>query len=419
MKKWYKAVVVFFLGWQVRRLQAKQSFTTVAVVGSVGKTSTKHAIAQYLGSSYRVRYQEGNYNDVVSVPLVFFGLALPPLYNPFAWLWRFIQIEMRLWQRYPFDVVVLELGTDSPGQIKQFSRYVRCNVAVVSAIAPEHMENFSTMQAVADEELSIADFSESLIINADAVDSGYRDRLAPYHSYGTARDDTVQVTSRKQQVTIRHRQQSFAFETKLIGEHMHLTLGAAYAVSQELGLSVEQPEQALHAVSAMPGRMRMLELAGGATAIDDTYNASPEAMYAALSALQYATQTKKIAVLGSMNELGTHSQAEHESVGAYCNPDVIEELIVIGDDAKTYLAPAAENRGVRVSVFDSPYAIADYVRPRLSKDLLILFKGSQNGVFLEEAIKPLLEHPADARHLVRQSSHWRKRKYQQFFWRLI
>lgn len=414
MKQWYKSVVVLLLSWQVRRLQAKRSFATVGVVGSVGKTSTKQAIAQYLGSSYRVRYQEGNYNDLVSVPLVYFGLALPSLYNPLAWMWRFIQIEIQLWQRFPFDVVVLELGTDGPGQIEQFSRYMRCDVAVVSAITPEHMENFSDLQAVADEELSVRSFADALIVNADAVDSAYRETLGSYHTYGTSREDTVQVTSHGQQVTIRHGQKSIRCETKLVGEHMHLTLGAAYAVSHQLGLHVDKPKQALREVSAMPGRMRMLNLAGGATAIDDTYNASPEAMYAALQVLRSSAQPKKIAVLGNMNELGGHSQAEHESVGAYCDPEVLDELIVIGKDAKAYLAPAAEKRGVRVSTFDSPYAIADYLKPRLSKDVIVLFKGSQNGVFLEEAIKPLLQHPRDARQLVRQSSHWRKRKFQQF-----
>src|SRR5690606_8740660 len=106
------------------------------------------------GAGLRVQFQEGNYNDRVTVPLVVFGQSMPGLLNPIAWI-RIWQKNNRMIRRgYPYDVVVVEIGTDSPGQIAAFS-YLKPEIAVITAIAPEHMEQFGSLDAVAREELSI------------------------------------------------------------------------------------------------------------------------------------------------------------------------------------------------------------------------------------------------------------------------
>lgn len=84
------------MGWQVRRLRRENDFKIVGVVGSIGKTSTKLAIARVLSSGLRVRYQEGNYNEIASVPLVFFGREMPSLLNVFSWLKIIVQNETEL-----------------------------------------------------------------------------------------------------------------------------------------------------------------------------------------------------------------------------------------------------------------------------------------------------------------------------------
>ncbi|QQS18570.1 hypothetical protein IPL68_00440 [Candidatus Saccharibacteria bacterium] len=109
------------------------------------------AIAELLGTSARVRYQKGNYNDRVTVPLVFLGKHNPSLFNVFAWMKLFGENAAQLTQPYPYDVVVVEIGTDGPGQMRQFA-YLRPDVCVLTAITPEHMENFRSLQAVATEE---------------------------------------------------------------------------------------------------------------------------------------------------------------------------------------------------------------------------------------------------------------------------
>jgi UDP-N-acetylmuramoyl-tripeptide--D-alanyl-D-alanine ligase len=140
MKQLARSIVAKILGYQVKRLYKKNNIKVVGVVGSIGKTSTKLAIARVLSAKYKVRYQDGNYNDLVTVPLIFFGEPEPSLYNPLAWLATFWRNQRQVNKSYPYDVVVVELGSDTSGLISEFRAYLRLDIAVITAITPEHME---------------------------------------------------------------------------------------------------------------------------------------------------------------------------------------------------------------------------------------------------------------------------------------
>ena len=160
--------------------------------------------------------------------------------------------------------------------------------------------------------------------------------------------------------------------------------------------------------------MQLLKGEKGSLLIDDTYNASPEAVIAALGTLYEASAKQKIAILGQMNELGKFSPELHKKVGEMCDPKQLDLLVTLGKDANSYLADVAEKRGCKVMRCPSPYHAADVIRPFIKKGTLILAKGSQNGVFAEESLKELLDNPADASKLVRQSKQWIKIKQGQF-----
>ncbi|HEX5797226.1 MAG TPA: Mur ligase family protein, partial [Candidatus Saccharimonadales bacterium] len=186
MKKVAKSLVVSVLGWQVRRLRRKHDFRIIGIGGSMGKTSTKFALAAVLKQKFKIRYQQGNYNDIASVPLVFFGQNMPSLFNPLAWLVTFIKNEAVIRKVYPVDFVIVELGTDGPGQIAKFNQYLYLDIAILTAIAPEHMEFFEDLDAVAAEELSIAGLSKKLFFNADLCPAQYRQKIGGEHyAYGT------------------------------------------------------------------------------------------------------------------------------------------------------------------------------------------------------------------------------------------
>lgn len=416
-----KKLVVAILGWQVRRLYKKNDFKVVAVAGSLGKTSTKLATAQILGAKYKVRYQGGNYNDIVTVPLIFFGQDTPSLFNPFAWLTIFWHNETQLRQKYPYEVVVVEVGTDGPGQIEKYGRYLKTDISVLTAIAPEHMEFFDDLDGVAAEELQIANLSEKLIVNSDFIEPKYfRTIKKPTSNYAI-----------KTAANIRLKNVSFdgflsdfdvlendalllRAQHEAVAEPRLYAVAAAVAVARELGMTAGEIKAGFDNLRPVAGRMQKLAGIHGSVVIDDTYNASPPAMKAALDTLYRLDAPQKIAILGNMNELGSYSQSSHEEIGNYCDPKKLDLVITLGPDANKYLAPAAEACGCKVQQFDDPYSAGDYLKRIIKNGALILVKGSQNRVFAEEIVKLILANPKDANKLVRQSEAWLKTKNRAF-----
>ncbi len=422
MKKTFKKLVVAILARQVVRLRKKHQFEIVGVVGGIGKTSTKLAIAQVLSKSLKVRYQEGNYNDIVSVPLVFFGEDMPPLTNPLAWLRILIRNSKQIRGPYPYDIVVVELGTDGPGQIAAFQRYLHLDIAVVTAIVPEHMEYFADLQAVATEELSVVSFANRVIYNADLVAEEFRAVLPE----GAVSYSLNQNTADYYLANVFHSAGGFESDVKHAGEilvhfsqevvsetQLYSSL-AAVIVGHELALKPTQIIEGLSVVRPVSGRLRRLRGINDSLIIDDTYNASPEAVKAGLQTLYGLEAPQRIAILGAMNELGAMSAEAHKQIGALCDPLKLHLVITIGPDANAHLAPAAEAKGCFVKKFDSPYEAGEYLQGKVESKAVIFAKGSQNGVFAEEAVKLLLADPEDAHKLVRQSNYWLKLKQKQF-----
>jgi UDP-N-acetylmuramoyl-tripeptide--D-alanyl-D-alanine ligase len=421
MKRFAKRTLVSVLGWQVRRLRAKNTFKIVAVAGSVGKTSTKLAIAKVLQQTQKVRYQDGNYNDPVSVPLIFFGQTMPNIFNPLAWAVILIKNEAAILRKYPFDVVVVELGTDAPGAMEIFKKYLRADIGVLTAIAPEHMEYFADLDAVAKEELEIAGYSQQLIVNKDMCAAKYVAELStPSLSYALAAGADYQM------VNIRFKTEGTDFEIvkrtatflsakhEIIAEPQLYSVLAAAAVAAEMGALPADIIKAIERIKPVPGRMQKLAGINGSIILDDTYNASPQAMNAALDTVYRIGAPQKIAVLGNMNELGKYSKDEHKKVGYHCNPKELDLVVTIGPDANKYLAPAAKSKGCMVKTFDSPYDAGNYLKNIIKENALVLIKGSQNRVFAEETVKLLLASHGDENKLVRQSEHWIKIKQKQF-----
>jgi UDP-N-acetylmuramoyl-tripeptide--D-alanyl-D-alanine ligase len=135
---------------------------------------------------------------------------------------------------------------------------------------------------------------------------------------------------------------------------------------------------------------------------------------AGLDVLADAPAEKRIAILGSMNELGDYSKEAHEEVGNYCDPAKVDLVVTIGKMARDMLAPVAAQKGCVVESFLSPYEAGRYVKEQLKDGTVVLGEGSQNGVFAEEALKQLLADPADAAKFVRQSPNWLDLKKRQF-----
>ncbi len=155
----------------VRYFEAHPDVKLVCVVGSIGKTTAKSAIATMLSQKYKVGGALGNHNSELSAPLGILGIKYPKnVHNSLSWLRVLAAVRKRIRQQETVDVIVQELGTDAPGQIADFGRYLKPDVTVLTAISAEHMMNFKSLEAVAEEELTAINFSKQGIINAEDVD---------------------------------------------------------------------------------------------------------------------------------------------------------------------------------------------------------------------------------------------------------
>jgi UDP-N-acetylmuramoyl-tripeptide--D-alanyl-D-alanine ligase len=192
---------------------------------------------------------------------------------------------------------------------------------------------------------------------------------------------------------------------KVVGEHSIRPAMGAVAVAAKLGLMPDEIAKGLADIRAVPGRMNLLKGVKNSIIIDDTYNSSPLAASSALQALYSLQGPQRIAILGSMNELGVTSATEHEKIGLMCDPMMLSWVITIGEEAEKYLAPAARRRGCQVKSFKSAIDAGGFANEVMAEGAIVLAKGSQGGIYAEEAVKILCMMDDDTR-LVRQSPEW-------------
>ncbi len=397
----------------------------VVVSGSVGKTSTKVAIATILSERFRVRLHEGNHNDVLSSPLAILGVEYPKnIRNVWEWRRAFMEAKQRIKAPTDVDVVVQELGSDRIGQVPHFGTYLHPDIAVVAAVSAEHMEFFKTLDNVAAEELSVANFSELALINKDDIDGIYAKHLknAAINTYGTSASAEYHFISMDNAAKEGNVGLFYAPELsdpmpaaiKLIGEHTLRPIIAALAVGIKLGMDTSELTQGLTNIRPLSGRMNSLKGIKNSLIIDDTYNSSPLAAESSLRVLYQLLVPQRIVVFGDMNELGKTSEAEHKALGHLCDPNELSWVITVGPQSEKFLAPAAKANGCQVKSFQNALLAGAFVRSVIADGSAVLFKGSQGGIYLEEAVKAVLHSAKDESQLVRQSPDWMIKKNEFF-----
>ena len=425
MQSWFRSFVVRRAESLAKQLLAKHAPKIIVVTGSIGKTSTKLAIATVLSQQYRVMAHFGSYNTHIALPLALFNEHVPDRVGSlFAWLAILKSMRRKLEQPFPYDVVVIELGADHPGEIAYFKKYLVPDISVVTAVAPERMMSFGSIDAVAAEELSVVNFSKRTFINRDDVAAQFAGLVpqgAAIDTYGTNQAAEYHFTAQSTlpgqgfvgQFTCPEFGQ-FPVQLTVLGHHNIRPIVAAGAVGIKLGLTPQQVANGMQAVRPLDGRMNLLRGLNDSWLIDDTYNSSPAAAQAALQTLYSLPVKHRIAVLGSMNELGAFSAQAHQELGAACDPAMLDWVVTIGAEAERYIAPAAGSRGCQVRSFSNPYEAGTFVHSVLPHGAAVLVKGSQNGVFAEETVKMLLHSAEDEKHLVRQTTDWLAIKDKEF-----
>ena len=310
--------------------------------------------------------------------------------SPLAWLKVFADARASIHTPDAPDIIIQECGIDRPGEMSIFTKYMQPDIAIITSVAPEHMEFFKTMDAVAHEELSISQAAKKTIFNLHDIDKKYHSLIAGNRiSYG---DQAADVFLKIKKFTGSGCAANLQFSGKtsrvvtisVLGEHNIRSITGAAAAGLACSMDIEEVAAALEKIQPVSGRMNILDGIRGCTLLDDTYNASPIAMEHSLKTLYSLEAKHKIAVLGDMNELGGTSETEHKKIGKLCDPKQLDLLITVGNLSKTYLAPTAEKNGCKVISFQSAPEAGEFLKNSDIKDATILFKGSQGGINLAD-----------------------------------
>ncbi len=401
----------------------------VMITGSVGKTSTKDAVAAALSERFYLRKPEKSFNSEFGVPLTIIG-AKNPWGSAFGWLGVIQEALVLLMtpNHYP-KMLVLEVGAEQSGDLEKTVKIVAPDVVVVTLLpeVPVHVEAYATPAQVREEEFYPATALPTgapLIINAN---DQYAFELATHtsarvHTFGMSDVADVCITdgslALENGMPVGMRAQLMIDGTLYplmlrdsFGESQFFAPAAAVATALALGLTPEEALRGLESYVAPPGRGRLFRGIKNTVVIDDSYNASPVAVAAAIRSLSLLPAgTRKVAILGDMLELGRYSLEEHARIGALAGKSV-DVLITVGNRSQT-IGHAAIDAGLsegNVYHFGNSFDAAEAVPALLDEDDAILLKGSQSGVRLERVVKALLADPSDSKYLVRQEAQWQRR----------
>lgn len=423
MKNVLKSVVIFLLAGVARAVVHRYRPHVVMVTGSVGKTSTKDAVAAVLAARFFVRASDKSFNSEFGVPFTILGVQ-NPWSNPFAWL-SVIKSSLALLilpNHYP-NMLVLEVGADRPGDLARILRMVTPEAVVVTHLPeiPVHVEAYASPEAVREEEFSpayaLAAAAPLIVPSDDSYAFAMAMRTpAQVISYGAASNSTVRiphadfceikkrVIGMQAKVTIDSEHGNLIVKGS-VGMTQLLPLGAALATARAFSIALPEALQALENYEPPPGRGRLFAGKNGSVIIDDSYNASPVAVEEALVTLKTFPHAKRrIAVLGDMLELGRYSVIEHERIGALAR-DSADVLVTVGIRARLFGVTKGK---AEVVSFDNSQAAALALPELVHEGDVILVKGSQS-IRTERIVEALLADPSDAARLVRQEKAWKRK----------
>jgi UDP-N-acetylmuramoyl-tripeptide--D-alanyl-D-alanine ligase len=360
----------------------------IGVAGSVGKTTTRSAIASLLEAVHPggVHATLANLNNRIGVPLMLLGLE--PHHQ----------------------VAVIELGTNQPGEVGMLAAIAKPDVALLTLIALEHTEFLGDLDAIEVEEGAVfANLSEAGTAVANADDPRAAGLLQGCHagkkvSYGASARATYRLRDREPtdagatrlviERPVQRAREHMSFDVPLTGEPGALAMVAAVAVADIIAGAPVRKEAIEKAIvehrPGEPGRLAPVALADGGLLLDDTYNASPASVIAALRAareLADRRDARLVAVLGEMRELGPISPKEHEEIGKALAEFRLASLIAVSGDAARIADAARELEIENVFVNNSTQALQAALE-RVRAGDVVLVKGSR-GVTLETVVQGL------------------------------
>lgn len=410
-----------------RQVLNKYQPKVVGITGSIGKTTTKSVIAGVLQKKFRVRASEKNYNNEIGLPLTILGQEAPGK-SLVAWCRLFKEYtRLMLTQDKNFpEILVLEMGADKPGDLNYLMEIVRPEVAVVTAVAPAHLEFFKSLENIAKEKATLV---KNVLPEGVAILNGDDALVEEMRSGSAARvvsfgfNDQAEVKALNFECVYPENGKNgdlwgIDFKIEYQGRVMPMFLPYALARHQIYGalaaiavgvfyqMNLVDIAEALKTLKPTPGRLNLISGIKQSLVVDDTYNSSPEACLASLEAVSALEASgRRWAVLGDMLELGKIAEDAHSLV--------LEKVLDLGYTRIVAVGPlfskaVAKLGGARedIQVFEDSQGAADFMRQQVAVGDLILVKGSQ-GMRMEKVVKNLMMQPQRAEKLlVRQYGKW-------------
>jgi UDP-N-acetylmuramoyl-tripeptide--D-alanyl-D-alanine ligase len=338
----------------------------IAITGSVGKTTTKDMVYMVLSKKYKTLKTQGNFNNEVGLPKTLLNL------------------------KPEHEMAVIELGMNNFGEISRLSKTVKPDISIITNIGLSHIGNFKSKSDILKAKLEILDGMNRkgtlVLCGDDSLLSGLRGLIKQKTVYyGIEEDMDYQATriisngKNKVEFDVRIRNTDYTFNLNVPGIHNVKNALAAIAIGDINGVEPADMMEVLRDYRSSKMRLVFKEF-DGTSVIDDTYNASPDSVKAAVDVL-YDTHTegRKIAVIGDMLELGDYSGDAHYETGKYVSEKEIDKLFCYGEYADYILNGALEKGMAKKDVFsyNDMDKLIEKLKDTIKRKDLVLIKGSR------------------------------------------
>jgi len=360
--------------------RSRYAIPVVAITGSNGKTTTKEMVATILSRSWKVLKNHGTFNNLVGVPLTL------------------LQLDSS------HEAAVIEMGMNQPGEIERLTEIVQPSLGMITNIQPAHLEglgDLNSIQAAKGALFAGMAATGTIVVNQDDPRvlheaSGFPGRKVGFSSKGDSAEVCLErvlgVDGEGSRFLLRLPEETLEIHLPVLGFHHIKNAVAAAAVAWALDLPANTIGDALGSFQPVEKRMEVLTLPGDIHLINDTYNANPGSMAAALETLmQVKRQGRAFAVLGDMLEMGDESAFLHRKVGMIAAKEGVDHLLAMGKQASHLLAGAAEGgmEKDQLSEAGDHEQLAAHVYSLLAAGDWVLVKGSR-GMRMEKVVEALI-----------------------------